>query len=103
MLKELLINNLAVIKNCEMDFTTRYTALVGETGAGKSLIVDALSLLKGQKADFSLIRDKDKKSSISALFVLNQDFLKKHPSLEDIIDDENQLLIRRVIQKYHTC
>lgn len=102
MLKELLINNLAVIKNCEMDFTTRYTALVGETGAGKSLIVDALSLLKGQKADFSLIRDKDKKSSISALFVLNQDFLKKHPSLEDIIDDENQLLIRRVIQKDHT-
>ena len=102
MLKELLINNLAVIKNSEMEFTAKYTSLVGETGAGKSLIVDALSLLKGQKADFSLIRDKDKKASITAVFELDTHFLHNNPSISEIVDENNQLIIKRTIQKDHT-
>lgn len=74
MLEELHISNLAVIEDTTLNFESEYVALLGETGAGKSLIVSSLNLLLGERADFSLIRDKEKKATISALFSLSSDF-----------------------------
>ena len=96
-----MINNLAVIKNGDINFSSKYTALIGETGAGKSLVVDALSLLRGGKFDASLIRDKEKKTIISALFSIDEDFLKKHQELSDMVDENSILLVKRVITKDH--
>ena len=52
MLEELHIKNLALIEDTNIDFSSPYISLVGETGAGKTLIVDSLSILKGDKFDF---------------------------------------------------
>lgn len=101
MLTELEINNLAVIKEGQLNFTSDYVALVGETGAGKSLIIDALGLLNGNKADFSLIRDKKKKTSISACFTIDEKFAQNHPGITDYIDD-NQIVLKRVLTPEHS-
>lgn len=95
MIEELRIVNLAVIEDTTLTFPTLYTALVGETGAGKSLVVDSLSLLSGERGDFSLVRDKEKKAFVSALFKLSEDFLEKHPELKDYADENGELLVKR--------
>ena len=56
MLQSLHIENVAVIKNLDLDFNGGFTALTGETGAGKSIIIDSINLLLGAKADRELIR-----------------------------------------------
>jgi len=97
MLQELHIQNLAVIEDTTLSFEKRSTALVGETGAGKSLIVDSLSLLRGAKADFSLVRDPSKKATVSALFRLEAPFLRRHPELKDFVSEEGTLLLKRTL------
>ena len=74
MLEELHISNLAVIEDTTLCFDSSYVALLGETGAGKSLIVSSLNLLLGERSDFSLMRDKEKKASICALFTLSPSY-----------------------------
>jgi len=95
MIEELRIQNLAVIEDTTLTFPTSYTALVGETGAGKSLVVDSLSLLTGERSDFSLVRDKTKKAVISALFSLSDSFLNDHPELKEYVGDDHTLLLKR--------
>ena len=56
MLKHLSIDNLAVIENVELSFSEGMTALTGETGAGKSILIDALGLALGNRADTTVIR-----------------------------------------------
>ena len=56
MLLSLHIENVAVIKSVDIDFSTGFTAMTGETGAGKSIILDSIGLLLGNKADRELIR-----------------------------------------------
>lgn len=97
MILELHIHNLAVIEDTTMEFTSRNTALIGETGAGKSLVVNSLLLLTGSRSDFSLVRDSSRKAFVSALFHIEDGFLKKHPELEEYVDDAHDLLIKRVL------
>ena len=101
MLEELHISNLAVIEDTTLNFESVYVALLGETGAGKSLIVSSLNLLLGERADFSLIRDKEKKATISALFSLSSDFLSRHEEIREYVDN-NQLILKRVLLPDHT-
>ena len=56
MLKRLCINNLAIISNIDSTFEDGFSVLTGETGAGKSLVIDSLSLLLGSRASTELIR-----------------------------------------------
>ena len=98
MIEELHISNLAVIEDTTLDFTSPYTALIGETGAGKSLVVESLSLLSGERSDFTLVRDKNKKASVSALFHLEDHFLAKHPEIQEYVDEDKRILIKRVLQ-----
>jgi len=68
MIKSLHIENIAVVKRLDIDFDSGFTALTGETGAGKSIIIDSLNLLLGSRADKELIRSGEDKALASAVF-----------------------------------
>ena len=69
MLTSLTVKNLAIIENLQIDFENGMTVLTGETGAGKSLIIDAISLLFGYRASNNLIRDGENKTLIEGTFI----------------------------------
>ena len=68
MLKSLTVKNLAIIDNIQIDFNNGMTVLTGETGAGKSLIIDAIGLLFGDRASTELVRDGEAKTFIEGIF-----------------------------------
>lgn len=68
MLLSLHIENIAVIKSLDLDFSSGFTALTGETGAGKSIIIDSINLLLGAKADKELVRTGEAYAMVSGLF-----------------------------------
>ncbi|MBQ9112134.1 MAG: DNA repair protein RecN [Clostridia bacterium] len=68
MIESLHIENIAVLKSLDVDFSEGMTVLSGETGAGKSIIIDSLGLLLGAKADRELIRTGETKATVSAVF-----------------------------------
>ncbi len=96
MIQELHIENLAVREDATLEFTANDVALVGETGAGKSLVVSSLLLLRGERGDYSLVRDKAKKASVSALFVPSQSFLSSHEERKEDLED-GILLLKRTL------
>ena len=73
MLLSLHIENLAVIKSIDIDFPKGFIALTGETGAGKSIIIDSINLLLGAKADRELIRSGENTALVSGIFSLQRD------------------------------
>lgn len=83
MLVELDIQNFAVIKSLKVSFKENMTVLIGETGAGKSIIIDALSLLLGSRAQIDMIRSGESKAIITGLFS---------------VDDTNKVLIDMCIE-----
>ena len=68
MLKTLSVKNFAIIDNVQIDFKKGMTTLVGQTGAGKSLIIDAIGLLFGDRASNDLVRYGETKASIEGVF-----------------------------------
>lgn len=96
MLHKLTISNYALIDNLDISFTDGMTTITGETGAGKSIILGALSLLLGKRADTTVLKDKDKKSVVEATFSLpNDSLLAFFESLD--IDFDSETIIRREI------
>ena len=99
-LKYLCISNLAVIENIEIRFSEGLTVLTGETGAGKSILIDALGLILGDRADTSIIRTGHDRAEVSAEFELPADEPLLRLLDEQSINVENdEVLIRRVINK----
>ena len=96
MLHKLTISNYALIDNLDISFTDGMTTITGETGAGKSIILGALSLLLGKRADTTVLKDKDKKSVVEATFSLPNDSLSVFFESLDI-DFDNETIIRREI------
>lgn len=101
MLEELHISNLAVIEDTTLNFDSSYVALLGETGAGKSLIVSSLNLLLGERSDFSLMRDSKKRATVSALFTLSPSFLSRHEEIKEYVDSSS-LILKRILLPDHT-
>lgn len=98
MLSSLHIENVAVIKSVDIDFSSGFIALTGETGAGKSIIIDSVNLLLGAKADKELIRHGTSGLMVSGLFTALSD--KISASLSEIginSDDDGNLLIQRSV------
>ena len=98
MLENLSIKNFVIVDHLELNFKSGFSALTGETGAGKSILIGALSLALGQRADSGEVRHNTDKSDISATFNIQdnmnaQEWLK----LNDLESDEGTLLLRRVI------
>lgn len=93
MLLELRIKNFTIIDDLSINFETGFNVLTGETGAGKSIIVDAIGLILGGKASADMIKTGSKELSIEAYFDN-----KKHPLLERLgIDSDDGIIIRRGI------
>lgn len=95
MLQSLHIENVAVVKTIDIELSDGLTALTGETGAGKSIIIDSLNLLLGARADKELIRNGENRAEVSALFCNIDDETCK--SFEDIgfeLPDKSVMLSR---------
>ncbi|MDI6697967.1 MAG: DNA repair protein RecN [Candidatus Saccharicenans sp.] len=94
MIRYLRIKNLATIEDLELELESGFTILTGETGAGKSIIIDALKLLLGEKASADLIRTGKEEASVEAVFEI-QDIKSLPESLE--LENGNQLFLQRII------
>lgn len=98
MIKELKINNLAIIKDVELELSKGLSTLTGETGAGKSIILDGISLLTGSRANSSIIRRGEDKLRIEAIIELSENMKKNISAITDDIDlEDDELIIYREI------
>lgn len=92
MLEEIRIRNFAIIDYLELEFANGLNVITGETGAGKSIIVDAVDLLLGGKADSAMVRSGAEKATIEGIFALDKrtrDSLYQMLREEDLLEDEN--------------
>ncbi|MBK1696509.1 DNA repair protein RecN [Rhodovibrio salinarum] len=100
MLRSLAIRDVVLIHRLELEFTPGLCALTGETGAGKSILLDSLGLALGNRADSGLLRPGAEQARVTAAFDLAnghpvRDVLAEH----DIEIDDDQLVMRRVLSK----
>ncbi len=98
-LLSLSIKNLAVIEAAKIDFEAGLTVITGETGAGKSVILKALALMLGSRADNALIRHDQEACNVYADFSLSGLDHVQAWLIENDFDDENNCIIRRVIKR----
>ena len=96
MLQALQIENYAIIRSLKITFDQDFTVITGETGAGKSIIIGALSLILGKRADTSVLHDKNRKCFIEGTFDISklklQDFFLQHD-----LDYQDITYIRREV------
>ncbi|CAM3705746.1 DNA repair protein RecN [Flavobacterium gelidilacus] len=96
MLQSLYIKNYALIESLEINFSTNFSIITGETGAGKSILLGALGLVLGNRADLASLKDKEQKCIIEAHFsVLNYNLKELFESLN--LDYDDNTIIRREI------
>ena len=95
MLKELHIRNFALIDSLDIDFESGFSVITGETGAGKSIVLGAIGLLMGQRADTKAIKTGAQKCSIEAHFNLSAYAMKKWFDENEIDFDADDCIIRR--------
>jgi len=102
MLEKLLIKNYLIIKEAELEFTSGLNILTGETGAGKSIILDAMSLILGERADYSIIRKDKEKMVVEGYFNFKSNkrvikFLREKELHAE--GNDGYVIIRRELQK----
>jgi DNA repair protein RecN (Recombination protein N) len=98
MLKNLIIRDFVIVDTLELDFSSGFTALTGETGAGKSILIDALSLALGERSDAGMVRTGCEKADITAEFDISgmpqlQVWLRE----QELEGDEGMCLLRRTL------
>ncbi|OHB33989.1 MAG: DNA repair protein RecN [Desulfuromonadaceae bacterium GWC2_58_13] len=99
MLTDLIIRNFAIIDRLQVSFQAGFNVLTGETGAGKSIIIDAVGLLLGERARPDLIRTGEEEATVEALFDLT-DSPDLHRELADAgCDAGDELLVRRIVSR----
>ena len=96
MLKSLFIKNYALIRYLEIEFYSGFSIISGETGAGKSILLGAISLIIGQRADTSVLMDKKGKCVVEVKFSLEKSDLKSFFIENDIDFDENTVIRREI-------
>ena len=100
MLENLLIKNYVIVDELDLNFLLGFSSLTGETGAGKSILIDALSLALGTRSESGVVKKGNEKADITATFNLEgNDEAKAWLSLNEFEESDNQLLLRRVINK----
>ena len=96
MLTSLSIKNFALIEKLQIDFSENFSIITGETGAGKSILLGALGLVLGKRADLSSLKNKEEKCVIEAQFEISRYGLQSFFDSNDL-DYENETIIRREI------
>ena len=94
MLRELRLNNLAIIKNLDLEFNEKFIALTGETGAGKSIILNGISLLIGERSHIDMIRNGEENLFAEGIFELNENQKKRLNELGFEIEDDELIITR---------
>ncbi len=98
MLKELCIENIAIVKKECVELSRTFSVLTGETGAGKSIIIDAIGLIMGARASKELLRNGEKNASVTALFTdFKENEISRLTELGFPPEEDNTLFIRRDI------
>ena len=97
MLSKLSIKNYTLIESLELDFDRGFTVITGETGAGKSILLGALSLILGKRADLSVLMDKDRKCVVEGEFDLSLLDLESFFDRNDLDYEENTLMRREIL------
>ncbi|MCH4202125.1 MAG: DNA repair protein RecN [Bacilli bacterium] len=95
MINSLVIKNFAIIEDLEVNFLPGYSVITGETGAGKSIIIDALSLLLGERSSFNQIRNGTNRAFIEGSFYIDNDdtLLAINTIMEDLVSLDDHLLV----------
>ena len=96
MLNRLFIKNFAIVDEIEINFASGFQVITGETGAGKSILLGAFSLLLGNRADTSVLKDKEKKCIVEGSFDITQYGYHSFFTVNDM-DYDDHLIIRREI------
>jgi len=99
MLTELIIRNFAIIDRLQVSFGPGFNVLTGETGAGKSIIIDAVGLLLGDRARPDVIRTGEEEATVEGLFDVSACPEARAQLLENGYEVEDELLIKRVVSK----
>lgn len=101
MLKQLTLKNFVLVESLDIDFREGFTTITGESGAGKSILLNALGLLLGERANTDAIRPGTEKADVSAEFDLtSQPHLQAQLEDDELMADEpEQCLIRRVVSR----
>lgn len=98
MLKFLSIRDFVIVSSLELDFSSGFTALTGETGAGKSILIDALSLALGERGDAAMVRNGCERAEIAAEFdIAALPHLQAWLAGQELAGDEGVCLLRRVL------
>ena len=98
MLKFLSVRDFIIVSSLELDFSSGFTALTGETGAGKSILIGALSLALGERGDVAMVRNGCERAEIAAEFdITTLPHLQAWLAGQDLAGDENVCLLRRVL------
>jgi DNA repair protein RecN (Recombination protein N) len=99
MLRELSIRNFAIIDDLSMTFEDGFTVLTGETGAGKSIIINAVNLILGSRASPDMIRTSEKSAELEALFEVPGESLAAKAAVAQGVDLSEGLLVQRQIHR----
>ena len=102
MLAQLTISNFAIIEELELDLGAGFTVLTGETGAGKSIVIDAVELLLGGRADTAMLRAGSDRALVEGVFELQPDGLQEVQALlsgEELIDDPRVIVLARELRR----
>ena len=97
MLRSLQIRNFAIIDEIDITFKDDMTVLTGETGAGKSILIDALGLVLGERGSSNLIRNKEKRAEYTAEFEITNNNNALNWLVEKSLENENECILRRTI------
>ena len=96
MLSQLSIRDIVLIERLDIDFSSGLSVLTGETGAGKSILLDALSLALGARGDTSLVRHGAAQGQVTAVFDVPVNHAARALLAENAIDDDGDIILRRV-------
>lgn len=99
MLAHLSVNNFAIVKSLQLELSTGMTTITGETGAGKSIAIDALGLCLGGRAEASMVRQGEDKTEVSAAFLLENNLHATRWLEDNDLLDGNECILRRTITK----
>lgn len=97
MLQKLHIRNYAIIDDLQISFSHNLNVITGETGAGKSILMGALNLILGQRADSSILRHQNIKCVVEGLFIIKNNIAIKQFFISNDLENENEILLRREI------
>jgi DNA repair protein RecN (Recombination protein N) len=98
MLRSLSIRDFVIVERMELEFGSGFTVLTGETGAGKSILIDALALVLGERADALVVRQGAERAEVSAEFDVSAlKPVKKYIEQQDLANEGDACLVRRVI------